>query len=72
VIAGGHHIPEETVRRRFKAGLHYFFTNYRFRVTEWSLWDNANDKPILIADSENQTDTIYDPQRWNHLADLGT
>ena len=72
VIAGGHHIPEETVRRRFKAGLHYFFTTYRFRVTEWSLWDNSNDKPILVADSENQIDTIYDPQKWDHLANLGT
>ena len=72
VIAGGHHIPEETVRRRFKAGLHYFFTTYRFRVNEWSLWDNSNDKPVLVADSENQIDTIYDPQRWDHLANLGT
>jgi predicted ABC-type ATPase len=72
VIAGGHHIPDETVRRRFKSGLHYFFTTYRFRVVEWSLWDNANDKPVLVADSENQIDTIYDPRRWDHLANLGT
>ena len=33
VAAGGHNIPEETIRRRYMAGLHYFFNIYRKKTT---------------------------------------
>ncbi len=67
VLAGGHDVPEETVRRRFNAGLRYFFETYRSRVDSWSLWENANEQPTIVANSEDSLETIYDQQRWDHL-----
>ena len=52
VAAGGHDVPEETVRRRFTAGLRYFFTHYRHRVDEWALYDNEAGGPVLIASGD--------------------
>ena len=53
VLAGGHDVPEETIRRRFKAGLHYFFNTYRLRVDSWSLWENASEEPTVVANPED-------------------
>ena len=36
VRAGGHGVPEETIRRRFEAGLHNFFELYRPLAATWS------------------------------------
>jgi predicted ABC-type ATPase len=70
VLAGGHNVQEETIRRRFRAGLHYFFNTYRSRVDSWSLWENASEEPTIVANSEDHLETIYDKQRWDHLQSL--
>lgn len=59
-LAGGHDVPAETVRRRFDAGLRYFFTVYRHRVDEWRLYDNASAQAILLAEGRGQDETIYE------------
>ena len=63
VAAGGHDVPEETVRRRFTAGLRYFFTLYRLRVDEWALYDNDDGGPVLIASGErgSGSEDVLDP-----------
>ncbi len=38
VAAGGHGIPEDTVRRRFGRSLKYFEAIYRPIVDEWYIW----------------------------------
>ena len=40
VAAGGHDIPEETIRRRFDKSRHYFETIYRPIVDEWYVWES--------------------------------
>jgi predicted ABC-type ATPase len=40
VAAGGHGIPEETIRRRFGKSRQYFETVYKALVDEWYLWDS--------------------------------
>ena len=41
VASGGHNIPEETIRRRYAVGLHYFFADYLNLVDRWILADNT-------------------------------
>ena len=50
VKAGGHDVPEETIRRRFTAGLRNFEEIYKPIVNEWALYDNSSRKPILIEE----------------------
>ena len=35
VRSGGHHIPEETIRRRYRVGLRFFFETYQDLVNRW-------------------------------------
>jgi len=48
VREGGHHVPEETVRRRFAAGLNNFERLYRPIVDAWALYDNSGIAPVLL------------------------
>ena len=41
-------IPEDVIRRRFKAGLANFHDRYRKAVDLWVLFDNYGIKPKLI------------------------
>lgn len=51
VRRGGHSVPEEVIRRRYKAGLQNFVRLYRTRVDTWGVYINAQlEKPILIAE----------------------
>lgn len=49
---GGHHIPDEVVRRRFHAGMRLFQTTYKFEVNVWRMYDNSGDTPLLIDEGE--------------------
>lgn len=52
VQQGGHHIPEETIRRRFAAGRENFTNLYAPLVDAWALYDNAGPQPVLLDWSE--------------------
>ena len=41
VASGGHNVPEETVRRRYRVGLRYFFEDYAPLCDRWVLADNS-------------------------------
>ena len=69
VKTGGHSIPEETIRRRYRSGLKNFFNLYRPLADSWQFYDNSNaDKLSLIA-SEIHGDklVIEDKSTWEEL-----
>lgn len=65
VRGGGHHIPEESIRRRYRAGLENFFRFYADLVNDWKLIDNSGESPQLIAQkSLSGVVEIEDKQSW--------
>jgi predicted ABC-type ATPase len=66
---GGHPVPEETIRRRYDAGLKLFFTTYMHLVDKWRMYDNSNlDEPKLIAKGGmTQPTTVVRPEIWDEL-----
>jgi predicted ABC-type ATPase len=48
VLQGGHNIPEEVIRRRFKAGLENFHDRYIKVVNSWAYYDSSGMHPKLI------------------------
>ncbi|MET0264776.1 MAG: zeta toxin family protein [Duganella sp.] len=52
VRQGGHHIPEDVIRRRFTAGQDNFEKLYAPLVDAWALYDNSGPIPVLIQWSE--------------------
>lgn len=51
VKIGGHHVPEEDVRRRFERSRKHFKEDYVPLADEWVLWDNASPPHRQMADS---------------------
>ena len=52
VAQGGHDIPEVVIRRRFTAGKQNFLQLYKPLADAWRHYDNAGDKPVLLASSD--------------------
>ena len=48
VAQGGHDIPEDVIRRRFKAGLANFHNSYSKVVSSWAFYDSSGVHPKLI------------------------
>jgi predicted ABC-type ATPase len=55
VILGGHHVPEDDIRRRYERSLRHFLENYLPLADEWGLWNNQTPPPVQIADSKTHT-----------------
>lgn len=50
VRMGGHFVPEQTIRRRYAAGLRNFFNLYSPLADSWQFYDNSNANHLgLIA-----------------------
>jgi predicted ABC-type ATPase len=66
VMAGGHDVPEASVRRRYTRGLRNFFTLYQPLATTWEVYDSSvSDAPLLIAAGSGRTIVdVADPVTW--------
>jgi predicted ABC-type ATPase len=69
VRLGGHDIPTDTVRRRYRAGLRNFFRLYLPLANGWQLFDNsASGLPRRIAAGEGKKlRVIDDAEIWHRL-----
>jgi len=50
VSQGGHSVPEEVIRRRFKQSWRNFENIYRGLVDSWQLYDNSGEQAQLIEE----------------------
>lgn len=57
---GGHHIPDQVVRRRFGRSLSNFLRTYQRLADSWTIFDNSVDIPKMIAFSESGRTEILD------------
>ena len=57
VEAGGHNIPEETIRRRYRVGIQYFFNDYSPVCERWILADNSQ-IPFRVVAEGSKLDTV--------------
>ena len=48
VAQGGHDVPEDAIRRRFRAGLDNFRRIYRPLADAWVVYDNSGAQPVLL------------------------
>lgn len=55
VVLGGHHVPEDDVRRRFERSRKHFLEDYLPLADEWVLWDNTVPPHQRLADSGTHT-----------------
>ena len=69
VLDGGHNIPEETIRRRYKKGLKNLFTIFLQLSNEWIVIDNS-DTYIWIAENSEGKITIHNKLLWSSIKQI--
>jgi predicted ABC-type ATPase len=68
VEAGGHSVPDETIRRRYFAGLHNFFSLYLPLATAWRMVDNSTEKPQVVAAKDpGRAIKIVNQRLWERI-----
>ena len=68
---GGHSVPEETIRRRFKGGLKNFFKLYEPLADSWQMYDNSDvGNPTSIALKINRRLEVQNQAVWDNLVEM--
>jgi predicted ABC-type ATPase len=69
VQEGGHDVPEQTIRRRYDAGLSNLFHLYQPMTTSWQLCDNSGTSgPRPIASGQSGlTRIVEDSAMWEQI-----
>ena len=64
VAAGGHHIPETTIRQRYAKSCRNFFELFRPLCDEWRVYDNSDEVSRFIAFGSPDGHTILEGDTW--------
>ncbi|MDR2968649.1 MAG: zeta toxin family protein [Tannerellaceae bacterium] len=68
VEAGGHGIPENTIRRRYKAGIHNLFKLYLPISDYWMITDNSMTPMKIVAKGfRDEKSEVFNPIIYNKL-----
>ena len=71
VEAGGHDIPEETIRRRYQVGIDYFFHYYAPICERWILADNSQIPFRVIAQgTKDEVISINDEATYQKIRNM--
>lgn len=71
VRMGGHNVPEETIRRRYRGGIRNFFNLYQPLADSWRVYDNSTIAPALIANGNGlRVESVENEPTWNRLKEI--
>jgi predicted ABC-type ATPase len=66
--AGGHHVPDDIVVRRYTAGIQNMRRLYLPRVDTALIYDNSDEGGVLIAERRpGDRFVIHDSERWRRI-----
>jgi predicted ABC-type ATPase len=69
VVSGGHHIPEDVIRRRYERGLENFFNHYIGAADTWVLMNNTARRGRRIASRDiGGRVQVKDNELWSRLS----
>ena len=74
VKRGGHHVPDDIIRRRYTRSIYNFFHLYQPVSTSWRVYNNGTeDGPALVALGSGRTAIrIADPGQWRAIQESAT
>lgn len=68
VSEGGHNIPEDVIRRRYKKGIYNLINLFIGIVDNWMVVDNSESPFRAVAEGSKQDDKlIYERNIWNKI-----
>lgn len=69
VKMGGHGVPEETIRQRYRAGLRNFFELYAPLASAWRFYDNSvtgSLRPLAFGRGTTES-VVFDKPIWDRI-----
>jgi len=70
VSKGGHHVPEEDIRRRFVRSAENFWNIFRPLSDQWHLYANNGTQHEMIAENLGQGIVVKDQTPYNNFMDI--
>lgn len=71
VESGGHNIPEDVIRRRYKRGIKNLFELYIPLCDNWVIYDNSKATSQVVAGREiEEEQIIYQSETWNRITEV--
>lgn len=68
VLAGGHSIPEDTIRRRYSSGIQNLSKIYLPICDYWVIFDNSEHPSLMVAEGFQNTDKkVYRPDIYKQI-----
>jgi predicted ABC-type ATPase len=67
VKEGGHNIPEDIIKRRYKRGLSNLFKIYLSLLSEIMILDNSNDSIEIIATGSYGIQNVINFMKWEQI-----
>jgi predicted ABC-type ATPase len=69
VRLGGHGVSEETIRRRYKAGIRNFLELYQPIAEKWAVYDTIEIKPprLIAEGSTSDVSQVVNPAYWQMM-----
>lgn len=67
VSNGGHHIPSDVIERRYYRGIYNLYNLYMPVCDEWTIVNNIDLVPEVIAKSDSFGKTIFNRELWNTI-----
>ncbi|AMV40358.1 zeta toxin family protein [Planctomyces sp. SH-PL62] len=69
VLHGGHHVPEDVIRRRYAAGMRNFQTLYRPLAANWHVYNNVrrDHLRIVAGGSGPEVRLVKRPAAWRRF-----
>jgi predicted ABC-type ATPase len=73
VAEGGHNIPEETIRRRYRKGIYNLINIFTAHCNDWFVVDNSDKLFTFIAEGfANKETIIYNKESWRKIKENAT
>jgi len=69
VEQGGHNVPLDDLRRRFKVSVQNLFNIYRPVIDRWSIYDNGQHAAVLLAFGDAKTHTVVAKNAFEKVID---
>ncbi len=68
VRAGGHDVPENTIRDRYRKSLRHFWREYRLEADAWFVYDNSGwESQLFGCGSDGDEPLIDNLERWQRF-----
>jgi predicted ABC-type ATPase len=67
VRVGGHDVPAEVVRRRFKRGIDNLFRLYLPLLDSWLIFDNSGKGPKMVAFGFSDMHVVFEPEIFGEI-----